>query len=99
MGAGGKLVLAERYEAILDDYLTYFGLLDEQKNGGHYGVRIDNPHPMLYALHQQMERWHSLPLPGGLLDQPVVLMHDLIALDSALAIRARQTQSQQPINT
>jgi hypothetical protein len=51
------------------------------------GKMPENPAPVLWALYHQMEKWHHLPEPGGLLDQYYILMAELEVLDDILSQR------------
>lgn len=41
------------------------------------------PDPFLMSLHDQMKHWDHLPVAGGLLDQPYMLMIELAAVARA----------------
>lgn len=53
----------------------------------------ENPAPNLWALYHQMERWHSLPEEGGLLNQFYILMAELDALDRVIVTQRRQSEA------
>jgi len=96
VGAGGKSWLAEHHAEILDAFLKYLAGLAGQARGDNRGQAVENPAPILWAIYHQMDRWHSLPEPGALLDQPYILMIELDALDTALTIRRQQQEASNP---
>jgi len=90
VGPFGSDWLAKHLEELTDAFFRWFGEITLFSLGENIDSPPECPATVLWALYNQMERWHQLPRAGGLLAQPYILMAELDALDRVMQIRNRQ---------
>jgi len=82
----GKRVVPEQIDKVRDAFVGFIGGLKIRALGVD-DEPLECPDQFLWELHNRMRTLGGLPEAGGILDQPVMLMAELGAVDEAWQIQ------------
>lgn len=91
----GELALSKELDELRDNIQEYFGALNEIR----FGLQVAVPQkPPTLIFFEQMDEFNRLPMAGGLLDQPYILMRELkiVAEVRSVFLASLKAQQSQP---